>query len=283
MANLLQMIESVAAAGAAGLAARARDELEAALRGRQCPDGGFAGLDGRSDPYYTCFGWLGMRALGRGGDLREEVCAYLRVARQRAARGSLDRRVVEVALLAEGRWPRCSGWLAAASQLPQGVIAGGAYEAFLLGLLVDTLLRNGIPCFVANGLFRRLSGWDFGRGPTSQLAALLALAVRAGNAGPRVSELGCALAARRAPGGGFVGAPAAAADLLATAVACFSLGAAGWIGAKEHETRQDLAFIEACWQDDGLFGPLPDMGRGDVEHTFYGLLALGALRRKEPA
>ena len=40
----------------------------------------------------------------------------------------------------------------------------------------------------------------------------------------------------------------------------------------------DLAFIESCWLEDGLFGPSPLAERGDAEHTFYGLLALGTCR-----
>jgi hypothetical protein len=43
-------------------------------------------------------------------------------------------------------------------------------------------------------------------------------------------------------------------------------------------TGEDLAFIEACWLEDGLFGPSPRASHGDAEHTFYGLLALGTCR-----
>ncbi|MDD4019960.1 MAG: hypothetical protein PHV28_18690, partial [Kiritimatiellae bacterium] len=92
----------------------------------------------------------------------------------------------------------------------------------------------------------------------------------------RASCILSVLTSRHCASGGFVSAPRALPDLLATAVARFSIGnQQSSIGG---EREADLAFVEACWRTDGLFGASPRAGRGDAEHTFYGLLALGTCR-----
>ena len=64
MINVFQRLETTAGRGADGLSAEARVAVAEALLGLQAPDGGFAGLDGRSDPYYSLFAWLSLK-IGR--------------------------------------------------------------------------------------------------------------------------------------------------------------------------------------------------------------------------
>ncbi len=282
MANLFQALEETAARGAAGLAAEARATLGAALRALQRPDGGFAGLDGRSDPYYTLFAWLNLRALGVAYE-RGPLCAYMAAHRHDAH--PIGARCAALVLAREGQPPRAA-WLGLAAALVRGDTRA-VYGAFLL-----MLATGDVPRWAA-GLAWRRQGRPFAAGaderlPTPRLAAGLALAALAGERGTEIVPV---LLSRRCAGGGFASAPGVAADLLATAVARFACAfgstesrppqAAGGQrqgSVLESRTRADLAFIEACWLDDGLFGASPAAPHGDAEHTFYGLLALGTCR-----
>ena len=273
MPNLIQTMEATAARGAEGLTSEARETLALALRALQCPDGGFAGLDGRSDLYYSFFAWLALRALGVPFD-RERLCAY--TATKRCTAKGVDVRCAEILLVRENRRMRCAGWLTIAGALFRGAFRD-LYGAFLLALLADALLPHGVPCWAALRAWRRVAARDWGRLPTPQLAAGLVLATLAGERG---ASLTSALEGRRHLSGGFVSSAGASPDLLATAVASFAL----WLGchAREgHATQKDLAFIEACWLEDGLFGASPADLHGDAENTFYGLLALGTCRLAE--
>jgi hypothetical protein len=281
MTNLIQSIEATARRGAEGLAPDARGELVSALLALQRPDGGFAGLDGRSDPYYSFFAWLGLRALGAEYD-RDRLCAYMTANRRSARR--IEARCAEVVLLREGRRSRAAGWRAVVGSLLRGE-AGDAYGAFMLGLLADTLLASGMPRWAVRAAWRTLATREWGRLPTPQLAAARVIA---GIAREEASSLLAALERRRCACGGFAAAAGAPPDLLATAVARFVIGsrqsatdtrdAAAKVLMRKGELDMDLAFVEACWLENGLFGPSPSALRGDVEHTFYGLLALGSCR-----
>ena len=102
---------------------------------------------------------------------------------------------------------------------------------------------------------------------------------RAWLAGETCAELSEALESRRCQGGGYASAAGARPDLLGTAAARVALRLhGGRRRAGGPEAAEDLAFCEACWMDDGLFGAAPDARAGDAEHTFYGLLTLGTCR-----
>jgi hypothetical protein len=291
MPTLFQSLETTAARGAAGLAAGARQNIAEALRALQTADGGSAGLDGRSDPYYTFFAWLGLRALGAPLP-RDPLCAYM--AAHRHDENPADARCAQFLLAVERRKTRPQFFRLAAAAL-----RGDAYGAFLSALTVGAQpphgsphgpphepphgLTRGLTRLVWRCLRRALPTSAAERLPTPRLAAGLLLAVLAGDPAPPLRR---ALEARRCPGGGTASAPGAPPDLLATAVARFAL-AQGSVPAAplEHaeETARDLAFrdlafIEACWLEDGLFGASPAAARGDAEHTFYALLALGTCR-----
>ena len=270
--NLFQSVEKAAARGAEGLRPAARATLVSALRKLQRPDGGFAGLDGRSDPYYALFAWLSLRALGAAYD-RAALCAYM--AAHRRAANRVDARCARLLLAAEGRGARAS-WLAPALAVLRGD-ARDTYGAFLLALAAGR-----VPRWLARLAWRRqqrlLAAGAAERLPTPRLAAALALAALAEEG---AGDVAAVLATRRCAGGGFASAAGAPADLLATAVARFALA----LGSSPAAARiradgraDDLSFVQACWLDDGLFGASPAARQGDAEHTFYGLLALGTCR-----
>lgn len=272
MIKVLQAIEATAARGADGLAVAAREELCGALHALRRDDGGFAGLDGRSDPYYTLFAWLGLRALGAPYD-RDSLCAYM--APYRHAARPVDAQCAALLLACEGRAPSGTG---GAFILP--LLRGDTCEVYALFLRI--LAARKVPRWAACAAWwcqrHRFLADRAARLPTPRLAAGLVLAALAG---ARASGPGVALEDRHRAGGGFASAPGAQADLLATAVARFALGLAAEAGntaCLDVARAQDLAFVEACWLDDGLFGASPAATQGDAEHTYYGLLAMGTCR-----
>jgi len=277
MANLLQTIEDTAARGAGGLTPEARESVAGALQALQCPGGGFAGLDGRADPYYSFFAWLSLRALGAAYD-RGRLCVYMDANRRHANR--INAYCAELVLAVEGRTAQRS-WLRFAAAIVRGDTRG-VYAAFLL-----MLTARHVPRWVARlawrGQKRRLARAVVERLPTPRLAAGCVLATLAETDAAGILSV---LHARRCASGGFASVANAAPDLLATAIARFacSFGPAmpcprlGNERGPESHTREDLTFIEACWREDGLFGASPSALHGDGEHTFYGLLALGTCR-----
>ncbi len=267
MANLFQTLEVTAARGAEGLMPEARGCIAAALLALQEPDGGFAGLDGNSDPYYSLFAWLGLRALGAAYD-RNRLCAYMAAHRRDA--NAVDAQCAAFVRACEGHPPHLP-WPTPGTALLRGD-THGVYTAFMLALAL-----GDVPRWLARLLWRRqkrlFAASPVEHAPTPRLAAGLLLASLAGEC---ASDILSVLTSRRCANGGFASAPKALPDLLATAVARFSIGnQPSSIGG---EREADLAFVEACWRTDGLFGASPTAGRGDAEHTFYGLLALGTCR-----
>ena len=282
MDNLFQTLEDVAARGAAGLASEARQSVAAALLALRCPDGGFAGLDGRADPYYALFAWLSLRALGVAYD-RGRLCAYM--AAHLHDVNTVDARCAALVLACEGQRRRGS-WLKGLVTL----LRGDAHAVY--GLFLLALATGDVPRWIARLAWRRQrKRFEDGlaeRLPTPRLAAGMALASLAGERG---ADLVPVLESRRCAGGGFASAGGAQADLLATAVARFACAFGSteslppsaanerWrASVPASRMREDIAFIEACWLDDGLFGASPLAVAGDAEHTFYGLLALGTCR-----
>lgn len=265
MPTLFQTLEATLARGAEGLSADARAELAAALTRLRGADGGFAGLDGRSDPYFTLFAWLCLRGLGVSYD-RAALCAYLSGCPCRMR--TVDSLCADFVLSVEvGARRKLSLEILAA------VLRGDVYSVFLASAMAGKL-----PAWIARAAVRRLSLHGVQCGlplqPTPRLAARVALASWAE---ADASAVVAALRGRRLPSGGYASAAGAAPDLLATAAARFACGLAS-VSLPAHERAGDLAFVEACWSEDGLFGPSPVAPHGDSEHTFYGLLALGTCR-----
>lgn len=270
MPSLFHALERLAACGADGLLPDARATLVRSLANRRAAEGGFTGLDGRSDPYYTFFGWLSLRALRAPYD-RDELCSTM--ARHTRAANPIDAACARWLLNVEKR----SAFRALLTGCAALWRAGDPYGVFLASLTFPHLPRWVMRC--AWHAQRRQPGMlTPEKSPTPPLAAGLVLAAWAGS---DARGLATALMARHRADGGFASAPGAPADLLATAAARFALRLSNTpaIQPGTHAAREtDLAFIELCWLDDGLFGPSPAAAQGDTEHTFYGLLALGTCR-----
>ena len=114
------------------------------------------------------------------------------------------------------------------------------------------------------------------QGSTPATAAAVVLFVHAGSLA-RAQEASRFLALCRDPSGGYRAAPSAPLpDLLSTATALYAEALAAPLDAPP-AMRPNLAFIESLWGDDGGFRGHAHDDAADVEYTFYGLLALGAL------
>ncbi len=224
------------------------------------------------DLYYTLFAqWL-CEALELPGDLdllrdalaRQPVCGLDPVHRAchacLAARAGSGSRARRLRLL-------CG--------LPRALLAGGR-DPYALFVAALTLEQCGVrPCWFA------LTWWaPWNWGTTPQAAAVLAVQALAGAALNRGERAQAWLLDQRVPAGGFRASRAARGpDLLSTATARFALALAGWVE-PDDDARRLAAFVDACRAPDGLWAGHPDLARGDVEYTFYALLALGAMVRR---
>ncbi|MDX9866658.1 MAG: hypothetical protein RBT78_01915 [Kiritimatiellia bacterium] len=270
MPSLFDALERLAAYGADGLLPDARNTLVRSLANRRAAQGGFNGLDGRSDPYYTFFGWLSLRALRTPYD-RDELCAAM--ARHTRAANPVDAACARLLLAVEKRTvfrAVLTGWASLWR-------AGDPYGVFLASLTLPLRPRR-IMRLIWRARRLRPDSPAPEDSPTPRLAAGVLLAALADR---DTAPHAAALAARHHVAGGYASAPGIPPDLLATAVARFALGRLASPAKNpgtEASRAEDLAFIEACWMGDGLFGASPVAAQGDTEHTFYGLLALGTCR-----
>ncbi|MDD4102584.1 MAG: hypothetical protein PHU80_08135 [Kiritimatiellae bacterium] len=269
MTDIANVIEGIAAAGAGGLMPEARVGIAEALLRLRNYDGGFAGLAGESDPYYSFFTWLGLRALGADYE-RSGLVRYMAAHIKRGK--TVDAVCARVLMRVEAPRPLSivERWDCVRRFLGSDVY-GALLSLFCAGVVSPRTARM---IWWAQKMMLRSGGYE--RWPTPRLAAAALLAWLAGE---QCGAVIAVLQARRCAGGGYASAACARPDLLGTAVArlalllCARVDEAGMPSAAE-----DLAFCEACWMDDCLFGATPDAARGDAEHTFYGLLTLGTCR-----
>ena len=254
--NLLSTIETIARKGAEGLAPEARAEIAQAILQRNCADGGQADLSGtRSDPYYSLFAWLCLRALQ--GRAPESLERYFKTCASKSSIDLYSASFVNLqALPVFRRKLACLGFLI---RHPPRT----PYTLLLSGLLAETAFPLLTPLLLRCVRLQSKKAIS-----TSRLAALVLAKPKAcGN-----PELRDALLRRHASTGGFSSVEGAAPDLLATAAARLALAPCSL------NNRSDLLFTEACWAPNGLFAPQPGSPEGDVEHTFYALLVLGSCR-----
>jgi len=258
--------------GAASLSYDARDRLRQRVEELRAPSGGFRGLDGQRDLYFSGFGF--------------ELAAVLNIPPRREDIEQIETlRAVEddgIHLLSVLRCRRalaCSpctlpGTEAALASWCHSA-AATTYGAFLIWLASDLAAAEpahdaaGWPPMVETTAARpaRLA---------TTLGAVLATAWRLGD---NATAADCArrLAALRHPAGGWRTAEDLAhADLLATAVAAFALDVSGFRPSDGIE--RDLEFVLAHRCADGGFAQRPGDGISDVESSWYALLALGSLR-----
>ncbi len=256
--NLFSTIETIARKGAEGLAPEARADIAQSILQRNCADGGQPDLAGsRSDPYYSLFAWLCLRALQ--GCAPESLERYFKTCDCKSPIDIYSASFVNLqALPVFRRKLACLGFLL---RHPPRT----PYTLLLSGLLAETAFPLLTPLLLSCVRLHRKQAIS-----TSRLAALLLAKPKArGN-----QELRDTLLKRHVPTGGFSSADKVAPDLLATAAARLALATDCL------ENTSDLLFAEACWAPNGLFAPQPGLPEGDVEHTFYALLVLGSCRSK---
>ena len=271
--QLIKEMEALAARGVGGLNSDAAGELTAAILRCQQSGGGFCGLDGKPDLYYTFFARLSLNALGAEYDC-PGLIRWLKAELKTAV--GVDRVCAELILLQEGARSK----MAALMFLIRSLFRVGAvdsYKLFLTAFLMEQLLPSRLSAFLikraGTATLKQRAHTDFNSLCTPRAAVCALLAHRTGDQKmqERMTEL---LRQRHLASGGYASAAGARADLLSTAVVLFVTRISGQ---SVDVSAKDCAFMELCWQDDGLFSPAPDQTDGDLEHTFYGLLALGCL------
>jgi hypothetical protein len=256
--KIFKTIETLARRGAEGIEPGARTEIAQAILQRTLPDGGQADLSGKqSDPYYSLFGWLCLRALQ---DITPEtLVAYFKSC---ACKNPIDLYSKQFVCL-QGLPAFQRPWVCLRILLRQP--PSNPYTLLLSGLLMESAFPHLTPLLL--NLVRLPPQPPLS---TSRLAAYLLVKPRSRHA----RQYRDILLSRQAPAGGFASAELAAPDLLATAAARLALLET------PVENTKDLLFAEACWAPNGLFAPHPGLPEGDVEHTFYALLVLGCCRRE---
>ena len=276
MPGLFRSLEMTASKGAEGLVRDAHKTLFESLTRLQCPNDGCAAPSGVPDAYYSFFAWLCLRALDPSAAEIAAVERYLLTCTPTSPIDALCARIVRLNAPAGKRFlSRLRVFFSLLLKPPRD-----AYTAFLYALTLDSVFASGIPKPLKRLIGKHLGGGHNGpQTTTPRLAAQLTLMPPGHrDAGARRA----ALLQRRLPTGGFVSsANAPSPDLLATAVARFALATHTPASLAADGTAADLAFVQTCWADDGLFGPTPYPTRGDAEHTFYALLALGTCRARE--
>ena len=271
--TLMKDMRSCASAGVTLLERKSADALSSAVLKLRHANGGFCGLDGQPDLYYSLFAVLILEALKSRFDESDLLRWVKRVCAE--AKG-VDRHCAEILLLRSGLISRGASRLRLLRSLA-GAAHSDSYKLFLVQLLMEELLPEGLNRFLlrqgARSLLKERVRQDFSALGTPGSAVCLMLASEMGD-GEAVERMLALLKQRHRASGGFSSAPGVHADLLSTAVVLF---AARQSGNKLDVVHNDRAFVEMCWQEDGLFSASPDQEQGDLEHTFYGLLALGCM------
>ncbi len=269
--NLGLAMQATLRTGAELLAQEARDALRQSLAGGIAQAQGRllgASDDAQPDLYFTLFAqWL-CEALEVPADTvrlsqaLEQQPAPLLDPIHRACHACLASR-----LRVHRRWRR----LRLLGGLPRDLLAGfrDPYALFIAALTMEQC--GWRPPWFALAWW---APWNWGTTP--QAAAILAVQSLAGAALNRGKKAQAWLLDQRVVTGGFRASPAApGADLLSTATAALALALAGWQETPD-ESRLVVDFVASCRSDDGLWSGHPHRPSGDVEYTFYALLALGA-------
>jgi hypothetical protein len=254
--NLFQTIESTAKKGADGLTPEARNSLVIAIQRHCGPDGGHTDLSQKhSDPYYSFFAWLCLRALSHTSTASLEQ--YFATCMAQSPIDHFCKAFVQIHNL-----PAFKRKLASIFLLIRHP-PHDPYALFLSALLLNISFPRLAPLLLRLTRTNKTHALS-----TSRLAAQLLASPYASDA----SLLRRKLLKRHFETGGFSSADNASPDLLATAVARIALAG------ESLETSPDLLFTEACWCTDDLFSAMPGLPCGDVEHTYYALLVLGTCR-----
>ncbi|MFA7172626.1 MAG: prenyltransferase/squalene oxidase repeat-containing protein [Kiritimatiellia bacterium] len=286
--SLLDKMQRAAFKGAQTLRPEATAALTAAILSCEQSSGGFCGLDGKADLYYTFFAKMALNALGTQHD-PSKLISWIKSVRK-VSRG-VDRVGAELMLLREGARSRVAATLFLLRSLLR-VGPADSYKLFLTAFLMEELLPQKLTrALIQRAAVATLDGrarLDFNALSTPRAAVCVLLAQRTGDQPlrQRMSEL---LRQRHQASGGYTAVAGGKADLLSTAVVLFTeLCLYNPLVVTKENNRDstggclcappDRAFVEMCWQEDGLFSSAPDQRTGDLEHTFYALLALGCTK-----
>ena len=255
-------------------------ELRAWVNSQQNEAGGFSDRGGACDLYYTLFGFFLADALEM-----ERVMSRLKVYVKNIAK---DESVMGInlfcaAILHSSLFPddpETGKFIRRIRKIKDGDgTFNGEYSRFLVVLSL-IYLRDHLGAWKALKAFGRANRnkdrQENERGrPCPVVAAALILAFI--KSGFKIGDASQIMAFYQGNGGFAALADAPAPDLLSTAVALFALQ---FLGYDMCLIRPDcMEFVETLYQNGGFRGS-PQDDYVDVEYTFYGLLALGAVDEK---
>ncbi len=305
MPDYLQTLTMRLVAGAMRLDATTVARHREFLLASQQPDGGFAGREGLSDPYYTSFALRGLGLCGAlDGQAAEAAAEFLARLQPRRLSAVDFITWVESALMVDAAgggdlFARCG------LQRQEGVeecldrfrAPGGGYTKGLASRSASTYLTFlATACRQAVGatldsappladLVRARQREDGGfvdfaplrRGSTNPTSAAVALLKMCGDLDTRTAEEAAdfLLGLQNAEGGWRANTRIAVADLLSTFTALVALGDLGAQG--RVDARAALRYVRGLERPDGGFRGGSWDAAADVEYTFYGLGALALL------
>lgn len=230
--------------GAESLSDEARGMVTSFVKSRMMEDTSFANRGGKSDLYYTAFGWLICYVLQiKLDDMKRE--AYLKSIRPDLL-DELHKVVLE----------QC--------RLLSGLLQHGLWKM---------ALKRGVRRSQIEDFFEVFAKHTLGRSVDGEAAALFKsrnpFAIKKEEIAGRLDFI---LSMQDETGGFLANEGAAIPDMLTTAVALFTLKTF-----KMTPLYNAEEFIELHFSDDGGFMPNLLDEESDVEYVFYGLLALGSL------
>lgn len=261
----------------------AKESIVDFLNGKISGAGGFAGLSGDADVYYTFFGVASLSALGV--DVHSSVKEYIPGF---GSGDGLD--FVHLCCLA-----RCVGILGQGWQVRRRVLeniekyrsADNGYSHISRGAGDGTVYASFLASRAYNDCGAEIPGRDamlesversFKAGGMDMVTTVAAAGmVLVGGQNPELAEcIAKRIMGRLDADGGFKASEKAPGpDLLSTAAALYALRVAGVSLSGIVNGCQD--FVEMLWCEDGGFAGSVADSAGDVEYTYYGLLALGCL------
>jgi len=255
---------------------------------QRTPEESFLNRSGHPDLYYTMFGWILSYVLGIRQDC-SKMLLYLN-----------GRHVPDMDLVHYAAWVRCRMICRLRQWGRLGMLSGQTAHRYpgaerfhsvpnndpwspysqyiLLSLREDAEMEKGSKETILNAIASyKVPGGGYANrinAPAATTnATVAALAVCGQLAGYHAGGDAAYLQHMQEPSGGFrATAESPVPDLLSTATALFMLKC---YGMEPAYTAED--FIEAHWLDNGGFAATLLDDTGDVEYTFYGLLALGSL------
>jgi len=272
--------------------------VEEYLLGQICPDGGFADISGKSDLYYTSFGFEALSALSpeKATGISGRLTDYLRTF---GVGGQLD--LVHLACLARcwakvwngqgvdedlrsaiaarlGEFRCDDGGFSLFPDMPDG---SSVYNCFLALCIIADLSMTNRPddriaeyvakCIIPSGGYGNTVSDGVATTPTTAaaIAVLLSLGREAdGSALDWLTEQG-------SDGAFFAVEGLPMGDLLSTATALHTLQLAG--RNIDHIAEDSRRYVMSLLCDDGSFAATNYDSSGDCEYVFYALLALGSI------